>query len=49
MDQSLTWLPPCQIDKSLNKGMVGSDVFLCYKRTMMRPDFISYKPGLLDR
>ena len=29
--------------------MVGSDVFLCYKRTMMRPDFISYKPGLLDR
>ena len=38
-----------QIDKSLNKGMVGSDVYLCYKRTMMRPDFISYRPGLIDR
>lgn len=38
-----------QIDKSLNKGMVGSDVFLCYKKTMNRADYICYKPELLDR
>ena len=38
-----------RIDKSLNKGMVGSDVFLCYKKSMNRPDLISYKPGLLSR
>ena len=36
-----------QIDKSLNKGMVGSDVFLCYKRQMNRSDYISYKPGFV--
>ena len=29
--------------------MVGSDVFLCYKKTMNRADYISYKPELLDR
>ena len=29
--------------------MVGSDVYLCYKRTMNKADYISYKPGLLDR
>ena len=38
-----------KIDKTLNKGMVGSDVFLCYKKSMNRPDLISYKPGLLSR
>ena len=38
-----------KIDKTLNKGMVGSDVFLCYKKSMNRPDLISYKPGLLTR
>jgi len=38
-----------KIDKSLNKGMVGSDVFLCFKKSMNRADLISYKPGLLDR
>ena len=29
--------------------MVGSDVFLCYKKTMNRADYICYKPELLDR
>ena len=29
--------------------MVGSDVFLCYKKTMNRADYICYEPGLLDR
>jgi hypothetical protein len=37
------------IDKTLNKGMVGSDVYLCYKKSMNRPNLISYKPGLLCR
>ncbi len=29
--------------------MVGSDVFLCYKKSMNRADLISYKPTLLSR
>ena len=29
--------------------MVGSEVFLCYKKTMNRADYICYKPELLDR
>ena len=37
------------MDKSLNKGMVGSDVFLCFKRSLNTPDKLSYHPGLLDR
>lgn len=39
----------CKIDRNLNKGMVGSDVFLCYKKSMNRPDLICYEPGILDR
>lgn len=38
-----------RIDKTLNKGMVGCDVYLCYKKSMNRPDLISYKPGVLCR
>ncbi|GIY59825.1 c-myc promoter-binding protein [Caerostris extrusa] len=38
----------CKIDKNLNKGC-GSDVFLCYKKSMNRPDLLSYKPGILGR
>ena len=37
------------INKTLNKGMVGSEVFLCFKKSMNRPDLISYKPGLVKR
>ena len=39
----------CQIPKTLNKGMVGSDVFLCYKKSMNRPKLISYQPEILTR
>lgn len=39
----------CKIDRNLNKGMVGSDVFLCYKKSMNRPDLVCYEPGILDR
>lgn len=45
-------LPPhafCQISKNLNKGMMGNDVFLCYKKSMNRPTLLSYKPDVLFR
>ncbi len=38
-----------RIDKTLNKGMVGSDVFICYKKSMNRADLVSYKPSVLSR
>ncbi|XP_037914739.1 DENN domain-containing protein Crag isoform X2 [Hermetia illucens] len=39
----------CQIPKTLNKGLVGSDVYLCYKKSMNRPKLISYQPEILLR
>lgn len=39
----------CKIDRNLNKGMVGSDVFLCYKKSMNRPSLICYEPAVLER
>lgn len=39
----------CRINKNLNKGVMGSDVFLCYKKSMNRPDLICYKPAILGR
>ncbi|KAH8318280.1 hypothetical protein KR074_006843 [Drosophila pseudoananassae] len=39
----------CLIYKTLNKGLVGSDVYLCYKKSMYRPKHISYKPEILLR
>ncbi|XP_039291612.1 DENN domain-containing protein Crag isoform X2 [Nilaparvata lugens] len=39
----------CMINKNLNKGMVGSDVFLCYKKSMNRVNHITYKPDILVR
>ncbi|KPJ13518.1 C-myc promoter-binding protein [Papilio machaon] len=43
-------MPPhafCMINKNLNKGLIGSDVFLCYKKSMNRPPLIAYKPEVL--
>ncbi|XP_043280823.1 DENN domain-containing protein Crag isoform X4 [Venturia canescens] len=37
----------CTIYKNLNKGMLGSDVFLCYKKSMNRANLISFKPTIL--
>ena len=37
------------IEKTLNKGMMGSDVYICYKQSMNRPDLISYKPEIQSR
>jgi hypothetical protein len=39
----------CLINKNLNKGMVGSDVFICYKKSMNRPPLLCYKPSVLGR
>lgn len=36
----------CLIQKNLNKGMVGSDVYLCYKKSVLKPKSINYKPGI---
>ncbi|VDN04276.1 unnamed protein product [Thelazia callipaeda] len=37
-----------KIPKNLNKGMVGSDVFLCYKKSQGTSKRIAYKPVVLD-
>ncbi|XP_053994404.1 DENN domain-containing protein Crag isoform X3 [Hylaeus volcanicus] len=37
----------CVINKNLNKGMLGSDVYLCYKKSMNRANLISFKPAVL--
>lgn len=39
----------CMIHKTLNKGLMGSDVYLCYKKSMNRPKLISYQPEILHR
>ncbi|XP_013113202.2 DENN domain-containing protein Crag isoform X1 [Stomoxys calcitrans] len=39
----------CLIYKSLNKAFTGSDVYLCYKKSMYRPKHISYQPEILLR
>lgn len=39
----------CQIHKSLNRGIIGTDVYLCYKKSMNRPTLISYQPEILHR
>lgn len=38
-----------KIHKNLNKGMIGSDVFLCYKKSSLNFHGITYKPVILDR
>ena len=36
----------CLINKNLNKGsMVGSDVFLCYKKSAVRGNSLAYQAG----
>ncbi|XP_065083443.1 DENN domain-containing protein Crag isoform X2 [Ochlerotatus camptorhynchus] len=39
----------CMIHKTLNKGIMGSDVYLCYKKSMNRPKLISYQPEIMHR
>ncbi|KAM6894658.1 DENN domain-containing protein 4C isoform 2-T2 [Lycodopsis pacificus] len=45
-------IPPhtfCKVDKNLNGGMWGSNVFLCYKKSVSASNSISYKAGLIFR
>ncbi|CAD6196860.1 unnamed protein product [Caenorhabditis auriculariae] len=37
-----------KIPKNLNKGMVGSDVFICYKKSQGTSKRLAYKPIVLD-
>lgn len=37
----------CILNKNLNKGLLGSDVYLCYKKSMNRANLISFKPSIL--
>lgn len=39
----------CKVDKNLNCGMWGSNVFLCYKKSVSSANSISYKAGLVFR
>ena len=39
----------CLIRKNLNKGMLGSDVYICYKKSMNRPPLIRFEPSILSR
>ncbi|XP_042860720.1 DENN domain-containing protein Crag-like isoform X10 [Penaeus japonicus] len=39
----------CTIDRNLNKGtMVGSDIYVCYKKSMHRSNYMAYMAGILD-
>uniref|UniRef100_A0A8C2Z6Q0 DENN domain containing 4C n=1 Tax=Cyclopterus lumpus TaxID=8103 RepID=A0A8C2Z6Q0_CYCLU len=45
-------IPPhtfCKVEKNLNCGMWGSNVFLCYKKSVSASNSISYKAGLIFR
>lgn len=39
----------CLIDRNLNKGMVGSDVYLCYRKSLARLRSIMYPAEVLSR
>ncbi|XP_046861364.1 C-myc promoter-binding protein-like isoform X2 [Xenia sp. Carnegie-2017] len=39
----------CLIQKNLNKGMMSSDVFLCYRKSLARPHCITFEAKTLSR
>ncbi|KAL2790694.1 C-myc promoter-binding protein isoform 2 [Daubentonia madagascariensis] len=39
----------CKVDKNLNNSMLGSAVYLCYKKSVAKTNTISYKAGLICR
>lgn len=39
----------CKIEQNLNKGVIGSDVYICYKKSVHRPQSILYRPETLLR
>ncbi|MGH0147404.1 UNVERIFIED_CONTAM: hypothetical protein FKN15_010319 [Acipenser sinensis] len=39
----------CKVDKNLNCGMWGSNVYICYKKSVSASNSIAYKAGLIFR
>ncbi|XP_033107544.1 DENN domain-containing protein 4B-like isoform X2 [Anneissia japonica] len=40
----------CKINKNLNKGaVVGSDVYMCYKKSAIKSDSVTFQPETLSR
>ncbi|KAM8876301.1 C-myc promoter-binding protein-like isoform 1-T1 [Synchiropus picturatus] len=39
----------CKVDKNLNSSMWGSSVYLCYKKSVVKTNTITYKAGLFSR
>ncbi|CAH6872352.1 C-myc promoter-binding protein [Phodopus roborovskii] len=39
----------CKVDKNLNNSMLGSAVYLCYKKSVAKTNTVSYKAGLICR
>ena len=35
--------------QTLNRGLVGSNVFVCYKKSMLRPETLCYEGQILTR
>ncbi|KAG8575003.1 hypothetical protein GDO81_009411 [Engystomops pustulosus] len=39
----------CKVEKNLNSSMWGSAVYLCYKKSVVKANAVSYKAGLICR
>ncbi|XP_003740678.2 DENN domain-containing protein 4C [Galendromus occidentalis] len=39
----------CKIDRNLNKSVIGTDVYICYKKSVHRPPYILYRPETILR
>ncbi|XP_063781662.1 C-myc promoter-binding protein isoform X5 [Pseudophryne corroboree] len=39
----------CKVEKNLNSSMWGSAVYLCYKKSVVKTNAVSYKAGLICR
>ena len=37
------------LGQTLNRGLVGSNVYVCYKKSMMRPKTLTYEGVILAR
>ena len=35
------------VEKGLNQGLVGSDVYLCYRKSLARNNSLSYSAGMM--
>jgi hypothetical protein len=39
----------CKIPKNLNQGLVGSEVYLCYRKSLLRSNTLSYDAEIISR